>query len=200
MMPLWQEQVLLDTESELCGLVGFYADREEWPTFRKQIETAIHHGLHFRPELMKDEALAKFTLYWVPIDDPSGRDLQDVFAEKRDQGEFPRGLRADSFLFVDQEALQSRDSKRPFVWLWEPKRPSTDEKKDEKELDPLNIDIKHIAPTLFARLTQRDFETEEARRKPYRLDSTLKTLHHVTSTHSTTRGRDGVWPPPARFM
>jgi hypothetical protein len=32
------------------------------------------------------------------------------------------------------------------------------------------------------------------------LDSTLKTLHHVTSTHSTTRGRDGVWPPPARFM
>ncbi|KAF3399752.1 hypothetical protein F1880_008042 [Penicillium rolfsii] len=63
MIPPWQEQVLSDTASELCGLEGFYADWKEWPTFQKQIETAIYHGLHIRPELMKDEALAKFTLH-----------------------------------------------------------------------------------------------------------------------------------------
>jgi rRNA maturation endonuclease Nob1 len=28
MMLPWQEQVLSDTESELCGLTGFYANRE----------------------------------------------------------------------------------------------------------------------------------------------------------------------------
>lgn len=205
----WQEQVLLDTESEVCGLVGFYADREDWAAFREQIETAAYHGLHYRAGRIKGEAIAKFTLHWVPIDDPSDCDLRKLFAKKRDQGEFPRGLRTDSFLFVDQEALQSRDSKRPFVWLWEPKHPSTDEEKDEKEgegkeeekdLGPLKIDIKHIVPTLFARLTQRDFATEEARRKPYRLESTFKTLHRVTSQHPTPRERDGIWPPPARFM
>ncbi|KAL4894782.1 hypothetical protein BDV59DRAFT_164087 [Aspergillus ambiguus] len=139
------------------------------------------------------------------MDDPSN--LRDLFAEKRDQNEFPRGLRTDSFLFVDQEALQSRDSKRPFVWLWEPKRPRTVEKKDEKEeeekdLDPLRIDIKRIAPTLFARLTQRDFSTKEARRKPYRLASKLKALHRVVkySLNPTTREHNWIWPPPARFM
>jgi hypothetical protein len=209
MMVPWQEQVLSDTESEVCGLVSFYADREDWAAFREQVETAVYHGLHYRAGRIKDEAIAKFTLHWVPINDPSDRDLRDLFAEKRDQGEFLRGLRTDSFLFVDQEALESRDSKRPFVWLWEPKRPSTDEEKDEKEgegkeegkdMGPLKIDIKHIVPTLFARLTQRDFATEEARRKPYRLESTFKTLHRVTSQHPTPRERDGIWPPPARFM
>ncbi|EAU35093.1 predicted protein [Aspergillus terreus NIH2624] len=200
MMLPWQEQVVLDTESEVCGLVGFYTDQEEWPAFQKQIETAIYHGLHYRPETIKDEALAKFTMHWIPIDESSDRDLREVFAAKKNLGGFPRGLRTDSFLFVDQEALQSRDSTRPFVWLWEPKGPSTAGENDDNELGPLKIDIKHIAPTLFARLTQRDFATEEARRKPYRLDSTLKTLHRVTWKHPTTRGRDGIWPAPARFM
>lgn len=209
MMVPWQEQVLSDTESKVCGLVGFYLDREDWAAFREQIETAVYHGLHYRAQRIKDEAIAKFTLHWAPIDDPPDRDLLDVFAEKRDQGKFPRDLRTDSFLFIDQEALQSQDAKRPFVWLWEPKRPSTDEEKagkegeekeEEKDLGPLKIDIKHIAPTLFARLTQRDFATEEAGWKPYRLASSFKTLHRVTNWHPTTRERDGIWPPPARFM
>ncbi|KAL4887862.1 hypothetical protein BDV59DRAFT_189757 [Aspergillus ambiguus] len=200
----WQEQVLSDTDSEVCGLMGFYTDGEDWAAFQEQIKTAVGHGLRYQPDMIKDEVVGKFTLHWVPIDSSSDRDLRDLFAEKRDQGEFLTGLRTDSFLFVDREALQSRDSKRPFVWLWEPKIPSFDKEKEQKEeqkdLAPLKIDIKHIAPTLFARLTQRDFATEEARRKPYRLDSTFKTLHYVTWKHPTTRPRDGIWPPPARLM
>ncbi|KAL4888482.1 hypothetical protein BDV59DRAFT_211090 [Aspergillus ambiguus] len=193
MMVPWQEQVLSVIESEVCGLVGFYRDREDWAAFREQIETAVHHGLHYRAGRVKNEAIAKFTLHWVPIDDPFSRDLRDLFAEKRDQSEFPRGLRTDSFLFVDQEALQSRDSKRPFVWLWEPNQEKDDEKEEEEiDLDPLKIDIKHIAPTLFA----------QARRKPYRFASKLKALHRVTkySQNPTTREYDWIWPPPARFM
>ncbi|GKZ38931.1 hypothetical protein AbraIFM66950_011505 [Aspergillus brasiliensis] len=89
------EQVILDTESQVCGLVGFYTDQ--------------------------DEALATFTIHWVPIDDPSDRNL----------GGFSRGLRTDSLLLVDQEVLQSRDSRRLFVWLWEPKRPSTAGENDD---------------------------------------------------------------------
>jgi hypothetical protein len=207
MMVPWQEQVLSDTE-EVCGLVCFYPDRDDCAVFKEKIETAIYHGLHFRAERLKNETIAKFTLHWVKIDDTPDRDLRGLFTEKRDKGEFPKGLRTDSFLFVDREALQSRDSKRPFVWLWEPKRTSApDEEEDEKEeeekeLGPLKIDIKHIAPTLFARLIQRDFSTKEARRKPYRLGSKFKTLHRVTKylQNPTTRERDWIWPPPARFM
>ncbi|KAL4895751.1 hypothetical protein BDV59DRAFT_199737 [Aspergillus ambiguus] len=44
MMVPWQEQMLSDTD-EVCGLVGFYADREDWAAFREQIETAVCHGL-----------------------------------------------------------------------------------------------------------------------------------------------------------
>ncbi|KAJ6072970.1 hypothetical protein N7467_011055 [Penicillium canescens] len=130
----WQEQVLSDTESEVCGLVGFYPDRDDWAVFREQIETAIYHGLHYRVQRIKNETIAKFTLHWVQTDNTPDQDLRGLFTEKRHKGGFPKGLRTDSFLFVDREALQSCDSKRPFVWLWEPKRTSaTDEEKDEKE-------------------------------------------------------------------
>ena len=166
--------------------MGFYPVRDDWAVFRKQIETAIYHGLHYRVQRIKNETIAKFTLHWVQTDHTPDRDLRGLFTGKRDKGVFPNGLRTDSFLFVDREALQSRDSKRPFVWLWEPKRTSaTDEEKDEKEeeekdLGPLKVDIKHIAPTPFARLIQRDFSTKEARREPYRLASKFKTLHRST--------------------
>jgi hypothetical protein len=204
----WQEQVLSDTESEVCGLVGFYPDRDGWAVFREQIEMAIYHGLHYRVQRIKNETIAKFTLHWAQRDHTPDQDLRGLFTGKRDKGVFPNGLRTESFLFVDREALQSRDSKRPFVWLWEPKRTSaTDEEKDdkgeeEKDLGPLKVDIRHIAPTLFARLIQRDFSTTEARREPYRLASKFKTLHRVTkySQNPTTRERDWIWPPPARFM
>lgn len=51
------------------------------------------------------------------------------------------GLRRDAFLYVDEEALRSLNSARPFVWLWEPQ-----EKETEEQLGPLKVDVKHVAP------------------------------------------------------
>jgi hypothetical protein len=33
--------------------------------FKEQIKTAIYHGLHFKPQLMNEAAVEKFTLHWV---------------------------------------------------------------------------------------------------------------------------------------
>ncbi|PKY07022.1 hypothetical protein P168DRAFT_86407 [Aspergillus campestris IBT 28561] len=191
----WQEHVL-NQPGTVCGLVVFYPTVPEWPPYQEEIETAIYHGLHYPMEEIEDAVLAKFTLHWVQHDSNNTDDLQTTFVSKRDSGELPRGLRTDAFLYVDHEALQSRGSRRPFVWLWEPKRTT------EEDPGPLRIDIKHIAPTLFARLPQRDFSPGEEQWKPYRRGSNLPILHHVTqySKNLTTLVKDGIWPPPARAM
>lgn len=56
---------------------------------------------------------------------------------------------------------------------------------------PLKVHIKHIAPTLFARLVQRDLEGE-----------IIKAILHTAARHSRDAQweRDGIWPPPARLM
>ncbi|KAF7169998.1 hypothetical protein CNMCM5623_002514 [Aspergillus felis] len=65
---------------------------------------------------------------------------------------------------------------------------------------PLKVHIKHIAPTLFARLTQRDLPGE-AKRRPYRHISELELLHQAARHSRNTEGEpDGIWPPPARYM
>ncbi|KAL3441886.1 hypothetical protein BJX65DRAFT_287948 [Aspergillus insuetus] len=69
-------------------------------------------------------------------------------------------------------------------------------------LPPLKVDIKHIAPALFARLVQRDLEGE-ARRKPYRYTSELSQLHHAATVAYRKwerREGDGIWPPPYRMQ
>ncbi|KAL6234639.1 hypothetical protein BDW75DRAFT_231024 [Aspergillus navahoensis] len=70
--------------------------------------------------------------------------------------EITGGFRRNAFLYLDGEAFRSRETARPYVWLAEP--------------GP------HNAPTLFARLVQRDLQGE-ARRKPYRHTSELSRLH-----------------------
>ncbi|KAA8652734.1 hypothetical protein EYZ11_013039 [Aspergillus tanneri] len=186
----WQEHILAIPGTTACGLVVFFPAVPGWVSFKEQIETAIYHGLHYSPQQMKEAALARFTLHWVEGDHADA--CQDQFVSMRDRGKFPPGLRSDSFLYVDQEALQSHDHPRPFVWLWEPE--------DTKE-PPLKVHVKHIAPTLFARLTQRDLSTEEARRRPYRHTSELAMLHQAASHSRTATGDpDMIWPPPARYM
>ncbi|KAL3487407.1 hypothetical protein BJX62DRAFT_246110 [Aspergillus germanicus] len=69
-------------------------------------------------------------------------------------------------------------------------------------LPPLKVDIKHIAPALFARLVQRDLQGE-ARRKPYRYTSELSQLHHAATVAYRKwerREGDGIWPPPYRMQ
>ncbi|CDM27535.1 unnamed protein product [Penicillium roqueforti FM164] len=110
----------------------------------------------------------------------------------RDSNEFPVGLRRDSFLYVDQDSLQSCDVPRPFVWLLEPD--------NENIAKPLKVHINHIAPTLFARFTQRDL-SPEVNRQPYRNISELKMLHKAARWSKDAPGeKDRIWPPPVRFM
>ena len=137
--------------------------------------------------LVKESAIVKFALHWV---EGNGTDFWDRFASMRDSNEFPVGLRRDSFLYVDQEALQSCDASRPFVWLLEPNNTAK----------PLKVHINHIAPTPFARLTQRDLSLE-ANRRPYRNTSELKMLHKAARWSKDASGeKDWIWPPPVRFM
>jgi hypothetical protein len=183
----------------VCGLAVFIPRNvPEWPSFKEHIHTAVYHGLHCRPHAMNGEVLAKFTLHY-------GRSsmvlllmimqmfaaLQSRFLSMSDGGELPEGLRLDAFLYVDKDAIRSRDAARPFVWLLEPTETAR----------PLKVHIKHVAPTLFARLTQRDLSPAEARRWPYRHTSELEMLHRAAAWSKNANGvADGIWPPPAHYM
>ncbi|EED15876.1 conserved hypothetical protein [Talaromyces stipitatus ATCC 10500] len=69
-----------------------------------------------------------------------------------------------------------------------------------EEIGPLKVDIKHIAPTLSARLVQCDL-LGNAKRWPYRHTSELTMLHQAARHSRDNQGQpDGIWPPPARRM
>lgn len=194
----WQEHVLSQTQTAICGLLIFFPrNMPEWPSFKEQIDIAVYHGLHSRPQVINEEIMAKFTLYFVEssnVSDDGDNNvaaLQSQFFSMRDGGELPQGLRLDAFLYVDEETIQSQGAARPFVWLLEPGETAR----------PLKVHIKHIAPTLFARLTQRDLSPAEARHRPYRHTSELEILHRAAAWSKDANGVvDGVWPPPARYM
>ncbi|KAF4173454.1 hypothetical protein CNMCM8694_008461 [Aspergillus lentulus] len=139
---------------------------------RAQIETAIYHGLHCKALLMDEAAIAKFTLHWVAVGEINVDELRNCF------------------LYGDEKSLQSRDEVRSYVWLAEP----------EETAEPLKVHIKHIAPTLFVRLTQRDL-SGEAKRRPYRHASEPGLLRQAARQSRNAVGEpDGIWPPPARYM
>ncbi|KAL6231889.1 hypothetical protein BDW75DRAFT_233224 [Aspergillus navahoensis] len=207
------------------GLVVFYPKEEEeggrLPEYKSLIGTAVYHGLHYSPTLIKDETRDRFTLHWMAVPgsnnsmDPSV--LRSRFSTMLSNNEIPAGFRRDVFLYVDDEAFRSRETTRPYLWLAEPEPQS--ESKTEREPEPgtetgtgtgaaagaqpealqtLKVDIKYIAPTLFARLVQRDLQGG-ARRKPYRHTSELTRLHAAANAKYREE-RDGIWPPPARFQ
>jgi hypothetical protein len=194
----WQEHVLSQTQMAICGLLIFFPrNMPEWPSFKEQIDMAVYHGLHSRPQIINEEIMVKFTLHYVEssnVSDDGDNNiaaLQSQFLSMRDGDELSQGLRLDAFLYVDEEAIQSRDAARPFVWLLGPGETAR----------LLKVHIKHIAPTLFARLTQRDLSPAEARRWPYRHTSELEILHRAAAWSKDANGVvDGIWPPPARYM
>jgi hypothetical protein len=53
------------------GLVVFYLKEEEQrgrlPEYKSLIGTAVYHGLHYSPRLIKDETRDRFTLHWVAV-------------------------------------------------------------------------------------------------------------------------------------
>lgn len=185
----WQQHVLDLTETSVCGLVIYFLEIPETAPFKEEIKTAIYHGLHLYPNLTNDATVDKFTLYWEVYDtDPAS--LPSQFLSSRN--EFPSGLRLDSFLYIDQESLNSRNTPRPFVWLWEPL---------SETIKPLKVDIKQICPTLYARLIQRDLDTDRAKTWPYRHTSQLEDLHRAASfSRNANWEQDWIWPPPPHYM
>ncbi|KAE8375016.1 hypothetical protein BDV26DRAFT_299903 [Aspergillus bertholletiae] len=207
----WQEHVLQSSTTSAgdsgsgsgsgsgvrFGLVVFHQEKEgggeggRLSEYKSQIGKAIYHGLHYSVSLIKDETRNHHNNDL----DPSA--LRGRFSTMLSNSEIPIGFRRDAFLYVDREAFHSRETARPYLWLAEPETGiGTGTGAQPEVLQPLKVDIKHIAPTLFARLVQRDLQGE-ARRKPYRHTSELSRLHAATDANCE---RDGIWPPPSRFQ
>lgn len=164
--------------SPISGLVVFY-DPKQTAEYKSQVEKAVRNAFHYEPMSMNEMAISRFTLYWVEVPALDSNDtvnlspLQNRFQTMLANHEFPVGLRSDCFLYMDKEGLCWT---RPYVWLGEPMPsigPGADTEQAteigavKEEVGPLKVDIKHIAPTLFARLIQRDL-SGNAMRWPYR--------------------------------
>lgn len=214
----WQDQILksasTDGSPSVSGLVMFY-DLERTEGYKSQVEQAVSNGMHYQPMSMDDRAIARFSLHWVDVPALDSNDtdklsiLQTKFQTMLTNHEFPTGLRSDCFLYMDKEGMCFT---RPYVWLGEPvpgsigpeadtENATTESRVDKKEeIVPLKVDIKHIAPTLFARLVQRDL-SGKAKQWPYRHTSELAMLHQAARYSRNSQGEpDGIWPPPSRFM
>ncbi|KAB8205700.1 hypothetical protein BDV34DRAFT_235067 [Aspergillus parasiticus] len=181
------------------GLVVFYQEEEEevgrLSEYKSQIGTAIYHGLHYSVSLIKDKTRDRHNNNL----DPSA--LWSRFSTMLSNNEISTGFQRNAFLYVNKKTFHSREIVRPYLWLAEPKskpeyKTGTGTGAQPEVLQPLKVDIKHIAPTLFARLVQRDLQGE-ARQKPYRYTSELSRLHAATDANWE---RDGIWPPPSRLQ
>ncbi|CAI6016576.1 unnamed protein product [Clonostachys chloroleuca] len=189
----WQDHIInLEDpirKAATCGFVVFYSNAVNWLTFNERMQAATKYGFDLCMSKIKDSVREGFTLHGLQYDDAES--LQDRFAAMRDVDEIPKGLRRDAFLYVDDEAMQSQELSRPFLWLWEP----------QETAKPLKVNAKHIAPLLIARLTQRDLSTEKAQKWPFRSTSDLEQLHKVAGRSMNGAGeRDGIWPPRAVSM
>jgi len=114
----------------------------------------------------------------------------------RDSGKVPSTLRQDVFLYVDDEAIQSLESARPFIWLWEPQ----EKQETEKKPGPLKVDIKHVAPLLLMRLTQRDMSLEKRQLRMWHDGPELENLHKDALESEENGQYDGIWPPRTLAM
>ncbi|KAL4972957.1 hypothetical protein BDW66DRAFT_169051 [Aspergillus desertorum] len=104
------------------GLVVFYPKEEEGGRrleYKSLIETAVYHGLHYSPTLIKDETRDRFILHWGAVPgsnnsmDPSA--LRSRFSTVLSNNEIFTGFRGDAFLYVDDEAFRSRETTRPYL-------------------------------------------------------------------------------------
>ncbi|KAJ0425052.1 hypothetical protein BJY00DRAFT_308937 [Aspergillus carlsbadensis] len=158
------------------------------------------------------------TSYSRAIAEPSSLSHQEHRNKrtKLSTNEIPGGFRRDAFLYVDEEALRSRETARPYLWLAEPepvskcqsvaeeqRAPDTETKPqlehhtgaeigtgtETTAVPPLKVDIKHIAPTLCARLTQRDLQGDARRNLGTQL-AALRGDGRVSKVGKARRRRD----------
>ncbi|KAJ6788011.1 hypothetical protein PWT90_01123 [Aphanocladium album] len=174
----WQKHVLKMGEDSKVGLVLYFPDRPEWPTFKTEIDRYIQTGLTFVCGKVHPIVQRLFAFHWVQ-GDGSPAELQSKY---RALADLPHGVRSDCFLYVDDESLGSREATKPFVWLREP----------AAALGPLKVDIRHICPALFARLTQRDLPAGEAHEQPFTTSPHFEGFH-LAASHA--EAGDRIWPP-----
>lgn len=175
----WQQHVLHTPGPSSIGLVVLFSERPSWPSYKTEIERCVQDGLTMMCFKVQPEIYNRFAWQYIPASG-NGAELQSTFHAV--VPDLPSGIRSDCFLYVDDEALLSKDSAKPFVWLHEP----------NTSLEPLKIDIRHICPGLFARLTQRDFTVEERRSQPFKTEPDLAGLHTAASN---SLAEDSIWPP-----
>lgn len=175
----WQQRALETASDSNIGLAFFFLDRPAWPPYKAEINRCVQEGLTVMCAKTHPEIQRRFTLHWIQGGGSSGAKLQAKF---RALSDLPPGIRSDCFLYVDDDAIRSKDTPKPFVWLHEP----------HTSLDPLKVDIRHIYPTLFARLTERDFSADEVRGQLFKTDPDFKGLHLAASR---AEAEDDVWPP-----
>lgn len=175
----WQQRALDMGGASSIGLVLFFPDRPAWLSYKAEIERCVQQNLTVLCAKVHPAIQRRFSLHCIQDGGVSGANLQAQF---RALPAIAPGIRSDCFLYVDDDALRSKDTPRPFVWLHEP----------DTSLDPLKIDIRHICPALFARLTQRDFPAEEVREQPFKTDPGFEGLHLAASR---AEAGDDIWPP-----
>lgn len=198
----WQDHIINSSASTKTlapsGFVVFYTKDQEIDrtAFKAQLKKSVSLGLHRFLLLPHEPIIRGFKLHDTPHD--SSESLQSHFVTMRDAGGIPTGLRHDAFLYVDDEASQSLNSGRPFIWLWEPQEQS----ESQEQLGPVKVDIMYVAPLLLIRLTQRDMALEGRQLEMWRCKPDLEGFHKAaaesTSLHSAER--DGIWPPRTLAM
>jgi hypothetical protein len=179
-----------------------FADESRWRRYVDAMDRAVSHALSFKsPSDRTDLARAKFTMLYagLPNWDQGGLStpaLREQFAELRSGTDWTSGLREDVFLYVEASALESLDIERPFCWALEAEQNANDPK--ELEARGLKVALVQVAPTLYARLLQKDLgdlqDDSRSRWAPHNGPPTLMNLHGQIG-----RAKDGIWPPPHQW-
>ncbi|KAL4728905.1 hypothetical protein ACLX1H_003307 [Fusarium chlamydosporum] len=192
----WQEHIMSSSSSSKkvapCGFVVFSLKQEDvkYSDFQQQLESCISHGFHYCWGLTEEPVFTGFKLHKIQHD--SSESLQKRFITVRDAEGIPAGLRKDMFLYVDDVAVESLNSPRPFIWLWEPQ----EDLETQEHLGPVKIDTKHVAPLLLARLTSRDMSVERRIMELWRCGPELEgLLEAAKKSTNESREHDGIWPP-----
>jgi hypothetical protein len=201
----WLDHVLSPNAPPAWGFAMIrsdFADESRWRRYVDAVDRAVSHALAFKSSSgQTDLARAKFTMLYVDHssgeqEGPSPPTLRQNFTELRSDIKWTDGLREDVFLHADTAALESLDTERPFCWALEAGQNAD----DPTELDArgLKVALVQFAPTLYARLLQKDLgdlqDDSRSRWAPYNGPPTLLNLHS-----QTRRAEGGIWPPPHQW-
>lgn len=206
-LPSWLDHVLAVSAPPAWGFAMIrsdFSDDNRWKEYRDAVDRSVNAALISKASMGRMEsAQAKFLMLYA--DDPSVmqdeggpslRGLRQKFTDLKSSPQWTLGLRHDVFLYADLAALESISTDRPFCWAVEAE-PDADDP-TEPEAQALKVALIQVAPTLYARLLQKELPDprvpKRSRWTPYNGPPTLRNLRSQVG-----RSRDGVWPPPHQF-